>query len=59
MSGYRGFIPDEVCKNFVDNCVDGAMLLELGDADLMKELGMTKLQVKRLRRELKALHGGE
>ena len=52
-------LPDEVCKNFVDNCVDGAMLLELGDADLMKELGMTKLQVKRLRRELKALHGGE
>ena len=52
-------LPDEVCKNFVDNCVDYTMLLELGDADLMKELGMTKLQVKRLRRELKALHGGE
>ena len=56
----KGFgLPDEVCKNFVDNCVDYTMLLELGDADLMKELGMTKLQVKRLRRELKALHGGE
>ena len=48
-----------MCKNFVDNCVDGAMLAEITNDELIDEIGMTKLQVKRLRRELKALHGGE
>ena len=51
-------LPDEVCKNFVDNCVDGAMLADITDEELADEIGMTKLQIKRLRRELKALHGG-
>jgi RNA recognition motif-containing protein len=56
----KGFgLPDEVCKNFVDNCVDGAMLAEITNDELINEIGMTKLQVKRLRRELMALHGGE
>ena len=63
VSGFcKGFgLPDEVRKKFVDNCVDGKMLLELSqsDDDLKKELGMTKLQIMRLRRELAELHGGE
>jgi len=61
VSGFcKGFgLPDEVCKKFVDNCVDGAMLADITNEELIDEIGMTKLQVKRLRRELKALHGGE
>ena len=51
--------PDEVCKKFVDNCVDGARLADITNDELINEIGMTKLQVKRLRRELKALHVGE
>lgn len=52
-------LPDEVCKNFVDNCVDGKMLLKLSDDDMMDEIGMKRLQIQRLRRELAELHGGE
>ena len=50
----KGFgLPDEVCKNFVDNCVNGAMLADITDDELIDEIGMTKLQIKRLRHELK------
>ena len=39
------------------NCVDGKTLLDLTDKDLKEELGLTTLQVKRLRLEIKSMAG--
>ena len=51
---------DEVCQALVDNMVDGKMLNDITDEELINEIGMKPgLQIKRLRRELEALRGGE
>ena len=53
-------LADEVCQAFVDNLVDGKMLNDITDEELINEIGMKPgLQIKRLRRELEALRGGE
>ena len=53
-------LSDEVCQAFVDNLVDGKMLNDITDEELINEIGMKPgLQIKRLRRELEALRGGE
>ena len=48
-----------VCERFEENAIDGEMLADLlgrpeaeGDADFMNELGMLKLQIGKLRRDL-------
>ena len=46
----------EIYKEIVDNLVDGKMLAEITDEELISEIGMKPLQIKRLRRELKELH---
>lgn len=48
-------MPDGVIKSFRENAVDGDMLLGLSDSDIQEELGMLKLQVRKLRRELDRL----
>ena len=52
-------LSDEVCQAFVDNLVDGKMLAVITDKELIDEIGMKPLWIKRLRRELEALRGGE
>ena len=53
-------LSDEVYQAFVDNLVDGKMLNDITDEELINEIGMKPgLQIKRLRRELEALRGGE
>ena len=46
----------EIYKEIVDNLVDGKMLAEITDEELISEIKMKPLQIKRLRRELKELH---
>ena len=45
-------MPAAVVSAFRENAVDGDMLLSLSDADIEEELGMLKLQIRKLRREL-------
>ena len=52
-------LSDEVCQAFVDNLVDGKMLAVITDKELIDEIGMKPLWIKRLRLELEALRGGE
>jgi len=43
-----------VAKKFVEDAVDGAMLLNLSDEDLVSELGLSKLQAKKVKQRLPA-----
>ena len=59
-------MPEDVRERFETNAVDGEMLAEIlgrpreeGDADLMNELGMLKLQIGKLRRDLGKLESSE
>ena len=52
-------LSDEVCQAFVDNLVDGKMLAVITDEELISEVCMKPLWIKRLRLELEALRGGE
>ena len=38
----------------LENHIDGEILLELSDADLHNDLGLTNLQIKKLRKDIKA-----
>jgi len=49
---------DNVVQEFKANSVQGKDLCELSDEDLMNDLKMTKLQVRKLRRELEAVKQG-
>ena len=49
----------EIYKEIVDNLVDGKMLAVITDKELIDEIGMKPLWIKRLRLELEALRGGE
>jgi len=48
-------LPDKIYKALLENLVDGRMLAHLTDDDLVNEIGMKPLQIKRLRRELSEL----
>ena len=56
-------LPESVCHAFEENAIDGEMLLGLSEADLKQELGMKKLQIDKLQREVSriksALSSGE
>jgi len=48
-------LPDKIYNALLENLVDGRMLARLTDEDLVNEIGMKPLQIKRLRRELSEL----
>ena len=48
-------LPDKIYNALLENLVDGRMLARLTDNDLVNEIGMKPLQIKRLRRELSEL----
>ena len=51
-------MPPSVLHNFRENAVDGDMLVGLSDGDLQEEIGMLKLQARKLRRELNKIEPG-
>ena len=48
-------LSEQVCTSLEENLVNGEMLLAVSDEDVIKEIGMTVLQVKRLRLEVNKL----
>ena len=43
---------EHLSPNFVANGVDGSFLIELSEADLVAELGLTKLQARKIKARL-------
>ena len=43
---------EHVAEQFVSNGVEGQMLLDLSQDDLQQELGLTKLQARKVKRRL-------